>query len=160
MYSLNLYACRITPLAWQTAWHDLWMLFAAPVAGVNLFIKCMTFCWLLHNSRVVFSVSISDMSVVKCCMGCVIACTILAYVVLSDVRFRTNELRQPYRFILCLQQTNIVYRKQTFRNEGINYRQKHQQKEKKILHVVVFRFLDLSRFNILLTNFPLFGSEK
>jgi len=37
---------------------------------------------------------------------------------------------------------------------------KHTNKKNTFLHVVEFQFLDLSRFNILLTNFPLFGSEK
>jgi hypothetical protein len=36
---------------------------------------------------------------------------------------------------------------------------KHTNK-KAFLPVVEFHFLDLSIFNILLTNFPLFGSEK
>jgi len=44
--------------------------------------------------------------------------------------------------------------------ELITVKYTNRKEKETFLLVVEFRCLDLSRFNILLTNFPLFGSEK
>ena len=82
-------------------------------------------------------------------------------VVPLDVRFQTNVLRQPHRFIFCLfRPIFYVVNKYFLMKELITVKYTNRKEKETFLLVVEFRCLDLSRFNILLTNFPLFGSEK